>query len=54
MSYSDIRKYTYYTGSDEKSKHLLHLCRATHLFHLAIQPKVTELKRLEMEGKHLF
>lgn len=46
----DNRKYTYYTSSDDKSKHLLYLCRVTHQFSMAMQPKLAELKKLEEEG----
>lgn len=41
---------TYYTSSDEKSKHLLTLCRLTHQFCMAIQTRVNELTRKEEEG----
>lgn len=45
------RKFTYYTGSDERSKYLLHLCRTTHMFQMAMAPKLAEIKHLEAEGK---
>nr|CAD7462430.1 unnamed protein product [Timema tahoe] len=44
-------KYTYYTTSDEKSKHLLFLCRVTHQFSMAIQPRLSEVRRKEEEEK---
>ncbi len=47
------RKFTYYTSSDDKSKHLLYLCRMTHQFSMAMQPKLAELRKLEEEGKYL-
>jgi hypothetical protein len=47
----DSRKYTYYTSSDDKSKHLLYLCRVTHQFSMAMQPKLAELRKLEEEGE---
>ena len=43
----------YYTNSDEKSKHLLTLCKLTHQFCIAIQPRLSELTRKEEEGKTL-
>jgi hypothetical protein len=43
-------KLTYYTSSDEKSKHLLFLCRVTHQFSMAIQPRLSEVRRREEEG----
>ena len=46
----ESRKFTYYTSSDDKSKHLLYLCRVTHQFSMAMQPKLAELRRLEEEG----
>lgn len=42
----------YYTSSDEKSKHLLTLCRLTHQFCMAIQTRLNELTRKEEEGTH--
>ncbi|PSN49531.1 hypothetical protein C0J52_04976 [Blattella germanica] len=42
-------KFTYYTNSDEKSKHLLFLCRETHQFSMAIQPRLSEVRRKEEE-----
>lgn len=47
------RKFTYYTSSDDKSKHLLYLCRVTHQFSMAMQPKLAELRKLEEEGTRL-
>lgn len=47
----ESRKFTYYTSSDDKSKHLLYLCRVTHQFSMAMQPKLAELRKLEEEGK---
>ncbi|EFX80952.1 hypothetical protein DAPPUDRAFT_318159 [Daphnia pulex] len=46
----ESRKFTYYTSSDDKSKHLLYLCRVTHQFSMAMQPKLAELRKLEEEG----
>ena len=48
---AENRKFTYYTSSDDKSKHLLYLCRVTHQFSMAMQPKLAELRKLEEEGK---
>jgi len=44
-------KFTFYTNSDEKSKHLLFLCRVTHQFSMAIQPRLSEVRRREEEGE---
>lgn len=44
-------KFTFYTNSDEKSKHLLFLCRVTHQFSMAIQPRLSEVRRKEEEGE---
>lgn len=44
-------KLVYYTSSDEKSKHLLMLCKVTHQFLMAIQPRLTEIQQKEEEGK---
>lgn len=44
-------KLTYYTSSDEKSKHLLFLCRVTHQFSMAIQSRLSEVRKREEEGK---
>uniref|UniRef100_A0A8D8TMN3 Protein expanded n=1 Tax=Cacopsylla melanoneura TaxID=428564 RepID=A0A8D8TMN3_9HEMI len=38
-------KLTYFCSSDEKSKHLLLLCRATHQFSFTLQPKLNQLLR---------
>ncbi len=48
----ESRKFTYYTSSDDKSKHLLYLCRVTHQFSMAMQPKLAELRKLEEEGTY--
>lgn len=50
MGCPENRKFTYYTSSDDKSKHLLYLCRVTHQFSMAMQPKLAELRKLEEEG----
>lgn len=49
----ESRKFTYYTSSDDKSKHLLYLCRVTHQFSMAMQPKLAELRKLEEEGNSI-
>ena len=46
------RKFTYYTESDIKSKYLLTLSRNTHMFQMAIQPKLMEIRHLEEEGMY--
>lgn len=44
------RKFSYYTDCDTKSKYLLQLCKATHMFQLAIHPKLIEIRHLEEQG----
>nr|XP_018900555.1 PREDICTED: protein expanded [Bemisia tabaci] len=44
-------KLVYYTSSDEKSKHLLMLCKVTHQFLMAIQPRLTEIQQKEEEER---
>ena len=44
------RKFAYYTDCDEKSKYLLYFCRTTHMFQMAIQPKLMEIRHLDAEG----
>jgi len=41
------RRFVYYTSSKESGESLLNICRATHQFHLAQQPRVLELCRLQ-------
>lgn len=48
------RKFTYYTGSDDRSKYLLQLCRASHLFQITVQPKLAEIRHLEAEDMRRF
>ncbi|XP_071454896.1 protein expanded [Hetaerina americana] len=48
---STPRKFTYYSNSDEKSKHLLSLCRLTHQFSMAMQPRLAEVRRREEEER---
>lgn len=48
------RKFTYYTESDVKSKFLLTLSRNTHMFQMAIQPKLMEIRHLEEEDKRRY
>ncbi|KAL4237397.1 FERM domain-containing protein 6 [Mactra antiquata] len=45
------RKFTYYTDSDVKSKYLLTLSRNTHMFQMAIQPKLMEIRQFEQRDK---
>ncbi|XP_042223283.1 uncharacterized protein LOC121867437 [Homarus americanus] len=47
-------KLTFYTTSDEKSKHLLYLCRLTHQFKLALQPRLAEVRRLQEEDRRRY
>ncbi|XP_061173033.1 protein expanded-like [Saccostrea echinata] len=48
------RKFAYYTDSDSKSKYLLSLCRTTHMFQMAIQPKLMEIRHLDAEDKRRY
>ncbi|KAK7104751.1 uncharacterized protein [Littorina saxatilis] len=45
------RRFAYYTESDVTSKYLLHICRSTHMFQMAIQPKLMEIRHLDAEDK---
>ncbi|KAL8590064.1 hypothetical protein ACOMHN_034295 [Nucella lapillus] len=45
------RRFAYYTDSDVTSKYLLHICRSTHMFQMAIQPKLMEIRHLDAEDK---
>lgn len=45
------RKFTYYTDSDVTSKYLLYICRSTHMFQMAIHPKLMEIRHLDAEDK---
>ncbi|ROT66922.1 hypothetical protein C7M84_015048 [Penaeus vannamei] len=47
-------KLTFYTTSDEKSKHLLYLCRLTHLFNLALQPRLAEVRQIQEEDRRRY
>ena len=46
------RRFAYYTESDATSKYLLHICRSTHMFQMAIQPKLMEIRHLDAEGEN--
>ncbi|KAK3600905.1 hypothetical protein CHS0354_013282 [Potamilus streckersoni] len=48
------RKFAYYTECDSKSKYLLSICRNTHMFQMAIQPKLVEIRHLEAEDKRRY
>ena len=48
------RKFTYYTGSDDRSKHLWSLCRSTHLFQMTVQPKLAEIRHLHAEDQRRY
>ncbi|XP_066987777.1 protein expanded-like isoform X1 [Macrobrachium rosenbergii] len=52
LSYSE--KLTYYTTSDDKSRHLLYLCRCTHLFNMNQQPRLAEVRRLQEEDRRRY
>lgn len=49
------RKYAYYTGSESRSKYLLGLCRATHLFNITtLKLKLDEMKQFQNEDSRRF
>ncbi|WAR18754.1 FRMD1-like protein [Mya arenaria] len=48
------RKFSYYTDSDVKSKYLLSFSRNTHMFQMAIQPKLMEIRHLDEEDKRRY
>ena len=48
------RRFAYYTENDGTSKYLLHICRSTHMFQMAIQPKLMEIRHLDAEGMDQF
>ena len=48
---SESRKFRYYTGSDDRGKHLLGLCKRSHQFQLAMAPKLAEQRHLEAEDR---
>ncbi|XP_050716067.1 protein expanded-like isoform X2 [Eriocheir sinensis] len=52
LSYTE--KLVFYTTSDEKSKHLLYLCRLTHQFNMALQPRLAELRRVQEEDQRRY
>lgn len=41
---------SFYTGSAERSKQLLLLCRAVHQFSMALGPRLSQLRREQEEG----
>ncbi|XP_059169810.1 protein expanded-like isoform X2 [Physella acuta] len=45
------RRFIYYTDCDIKSKYLLSICRGTHMFQMAIQPKLLEIQHLDNEDQ---
>ncbi|XP_073988991.1 protein expanded-like [Rhodnius prolixus] len=52
VNWPSNEKYVYYTTSDEKSKHLLSLCKVTHQYSMAIQPRLAQVRgREESERK---
>ncbi|KAL8610957.1 hypothetical protein ACOMHN_042573 [Nucella lapillus] len=48
------RRFAYYTENDGTAKYLLNLCRATHQFQMAIQPKLMEIRHLDAEDKKCY
>uniref|UniRef100_A0A146L805 Protein expanded n=3 Tax=Lygus hesperus TaxID=30085 RepID=A0A146L805_LYGHE len=52
VNWSASEKFVYYTSSDEKSKHLLALCKVTHQHCMAIQSRLAQVRgREESERK---
>ncbi|BES94652.1 FERM C-terminal Hypothetical protein-like domain [Nesidiocoris tenuis] len=52
VNWSQNEKFVYYTSSDEKSKHLLSLCKVTHQHSMAIQSRLAQVRgREESERK---
>ncbi|RUS84496.1 hypothetical protein EGW08_007735 [Elysia chlorotica] len=45
------RRFMYYTDCDVKSKYLLNIARGTHMFQMAIQPKLMEIQHLDNEDQ---
>uniref|UniRef100_A0A0B7AQ35 FERM domain-containing protein n=1 Tax=Arion vulgaris TaxID=1028688 RepID=A0A0B7AQ35_9EUPU len=45
------RRFIYYTDCDIKSKYLLSISRSTHMFQMAIQPKLMEIQHLDNEDQ---
>ncbi|GFN94468.1 Ferm domain containing 6 [Plakobranchus ocellatus] len=45
------RRFMYYTDCDIKSKYLLNIARGTHMFQMAIQPKLMEIQHLDNEDQ---
>lgn len=54
VNWPSNEKYVYYTTSDEKSKHLLSLCKVTHQYSMAIQPRLAQVRGREESGKPNF
>lgn len=53
INWSPSEKFVYYTSSDEKSKHLLALCKVTHQHSMAIQSRLAQVRGREESGNHL-
>ncbi|CAK9293525.1 unnamed protein product [Gordionus sp. m RMFG-2023] len=47
----NFKKFSYYTGNDERSKYLLDLCKSTHIFNLSIKKLTKTLSALEINKK---
>lgn len=45
-----MRKFSYYLKNEIVSKSLFWLCRLTHQFNMAVQPRIAELKKYELEA----
>ncbi|XP_024083068.1 protein expanded isoform X2 [Cimex lectularius] len=51
-NWASSEKFIYYASSDEKSKHLLSLCKVTHQYSMAVQPRLAQVRgREESERK---
>lgn len=53
VNWSQNEKFVYYTSSDEKSKHLLSLCKVTHQHSMAIQSRLAQVRGREESGNPL-
>ena len=45
------QKFTFYTGDDEKAKHLFLLCKDIHMFTQTLKERLAEIKQSSYEGK---
>ena len=45
------QKFTFYTGDDEKAKHLFLLCKDIHMFTQTLKERLAEIKQNSYEGE---